>query len=273
MLRFTLLALIPVFFLAACASHSPGSAKSASPDIRTREVTYQIDGKPFRGVMAWDQNASGKRPGVLVCPEWWGNNDYPASRARQLAELGYVAFAADMYGAGKVTADPKQAGAWAGEVYKTPGLMRQRIVAGLDVLRADPHVDVKRLAAIGYCFGGSVALEAARSGAAGKDLKAIVCFHTSTLTTEIAADNVNIKGKVLVCHGDADTFVPADMIPNFEQQMQAAGVRYEVKRYPGAVHAFTNPGAGAFNVPGVQYDKNADEQSWADMKALFAEAL
>jgi dienelactone hydrolase len=268
MLRTIVIALLPLLVLGACASSSP-----RVKDIRTRDVMYEIDGAPFKGVMAWDASTTAKRPGVLVCPEWWGNNDYPTMRAKMLAELGYVAFTVDMYGAGKVTTDPKQAGAWAGEVYKAPGLMRERVVAGLKVLRSDPHVDATRLAAIGYCFGGSVALEAGRSGAAGTDLRAIVCFHTSTLTTDAPQDNASIKGTVLVCHGDADTFVPAGMIANFERQMQDAGVRHEIKRYPGAVHAFTNPGADAFDLPGVTYDKAADEQSWADMKALFHGAL
>ncbi len=267
MTRTLVLAIIPLLLVMASCAHG-----MRARDIRTKDVTYQIDGKDFHGVMAWDETA-GKRPGVLVCHEWWGNNEYSASRARQLAELGYTAFALDMYGAGKVTTDPKQAGEWAGEVNKTPGAMRTRSVAGLNVLRSDPHVDTHRLAAIGYCFGGSVALDAARSGAAGDGLRAIVCFHTSTLTTQAPADNTNIKGRVLVCHGDADTFVQPDMIPNFERQMKDAGVRYDIKRYPGAVHAFTNPGADAFHLPGVKYDKAADEQSWADMKALFAQAL
>lgn len=267
-MRHLFLALLPALLLmASCASHA-----ARTPSIRTREVTYQVEGKAFRGVLAWDENA-GKRPAVLVCHEWWGNNEYSASRAQQLAALGYTAFALDMYGAGKVTTDPKQAGEWAGEVYKTPGAMRSRVVAGLDVLRTDPHTDTHRLAAIGYCFGGSVALEAARSGAAGGDMKAVVCFHTSTLTTQNPADNANIKGQVLVCHGDADTFVQPDMIPTFERQMKDAGVRYQIKRYPGAVHAFTNPGADAFNLPGVKYDKAADQQSWTDMQALFSATL
>ncbi len=266
-----LIALPALMLLSACASHHSGTPASSSrtPDIRTKEINYTIDNQPYRGVMAWDENASGNRPGILVCHEWWGNNEYSASRATQLAQLGYVAFALDMYGAGKTTHDPKQAGAWAGEATKDPVVARRRVVAGLDVLRADPHVDTTKLASIGYCFGGTVALEAARSGAAGKNLRAIVCFHTSNLTAKDRADNANIKGRVLVCHGDADTFVQPDMIPNFEKQMKDAGVKYDIERYAGAVHAFTNPGADAYGLNGVAYNKAADEQSWKEMLALF----
>jgi len=207
----------------------------------------------------------------VICPEWWGNNDYPRARAEKLAELGYVAFAIDMYGKGKVTRDPAQAQKWSGEFYGSPTLMHERAKAGYDVLVSQAQVDSSRVAAIGYCFGGTVALELARTGVA---LKSVVAFHAGKLTAlGDASDNSKIQATVTVCHGQDDGFVSAEELANFHAQMKAAKVDYQFCAYAGAVHAFTNPGADSFGVPGVAYNAHADHRSWELMKSAFAEAF
>jgi dienelactone hydrolase len=212
---------------------------------------------------------------VLVCPEWWGNNDYARGRARQLAELGYVAFSIDMYGQGKLTTDPKVAQEWSGALYADNALGRERAQLGLAQLTAQPMVDASRCAAIGYCMGGTVALELARTGA---DLKAVVTFHASTVTArgtdaEALADNKRIRATLTICTGAEDGFLPADELQRFHAQMKAAGVDYQVASYAGAVHSFTNPGADAYKIPGVAYDAKADARSWSLMRSALAEAF
>lgn len=249
-------------------------ASSAAAEVKTRVVEYRHDGVVLEGFLAWDEakaSEAKKQPGVIVCPEWWGNNDYPRSRARALAELGYVAFAIDVYGKGKLTSDPKEASAWAGELYGNPALGRARAMAGLAQLTAQPQVDATRLAAIGYCMGGTVALELARTGA---DLDSVVAFHAGKLTAlGDAADNAKIKAKLTVCHGLADTFVSDEELASFHAQMKAAKVGYQFLAYSGAAHAFTNPNADRAGIPGVAYDELADERSWEHMKLALAEAF
>jgi dienelactone hydrolase len=246
----------------------------AGAEIRTRVVAYEHEGVALEGFLAFDEalaSTAKKQPGVLVCPEWWGNNDYPRSRAKKLAELGYVAFAIDVYGKGKVTADPKQAAAWAGELQGKPERGRGRARAGLAQLVAQPEVDGTRLAAVGYCMGGTVALELARTGA---DLDCVVAFHASKLTAlGDAQDNARIKASLTVCHGLADGFVPDEELAGFHTQMKAAKVTYQFLAYSGAVHAFTNPDADKAGIPGVAYDALADRRSWEHMKLAFAEAF
>lgn len=241
--------------------------------VQTQRIEYKEGDTVLEGVLAWDDTkASAERPapGVVVCPEWWGMNDYSQSRAKQLAELGYVAFAIDVFGKGKVTTDPKQAGQWAGEVMKDEKVRRARAAAGLKVLLDQKMVDRSKVAAIGYCMGGTLAVELARTGA---DLKAVVAFHASTYTAQNAADNKQIKGTVVVCQGAEDTFVPEGEQIKFEKQMKEAGVDFVLAVYSGAVHAFTNPNVDGLGIPGVKYDKNADARSWKLMQDIFAEKL
>ncbi len=252
-----------------------GCAAVAHAAVQTKTIEYKHADATLVGFLAWDDAVKDPRPGVLVCPEWWGNNDYSHARARQLAELGYVAFAIDMYGQDKdgkqrVTSDPKIAGEWSGSVMKDAKLRRERAAAGLDVLSHQANVDAKRLAAIGYCMGGTVALELARTGA---DLKAVVAFHASRLSADAPEDNKKIRASVLVCHGQDDGFVQAGEIDKFHAQMKEAGVDYEFAAYAGAVHAFTNPKADEYKLPGVAYNAKADRRSWEAMKALLAETL
>ena len=237
--------------------------------VQSKLVEYKHGEVVLEGYLAWDDGASetDKRPGIVVCPEWWGNNEYARGRAEKLASLGYVALAIDLYGKGKLTTDAKQASAWSGELYGDPALMRARARAGLDQLLAQPMVDGTRLAAIGYCFGGTVALELARTGA---DLDAVVAFHAGKLSSlGEPQDNARIKGAVLACHGQADAFVPDEELARFHDQMKSAEVYYQFVSYPGAVHAFTTPAADAAGIKGVAYDARADEHSWATMRCFF----
>ena len=247
---------------------------AAFAEIKTEHIKYTSGQTTLEGVLAYDDAATDKRPGVLVCPEWWGRNEYADSRARQLAALGYVAFAIDMYGDGKTTTDPKQAGEWAGKVSSDPAEMRVRAAAGLKVLAEHAKVDDSKLAAIGYCMGGTVALELARSGQPHtENLRAIVPFHASTIAAKNPDDNKNIKGSILVCHGQDDAFVKPEQIENFHKQMKDAGIDYQFASYSGAVHAFTNPDADSFGVPGVKYNQKADKRSWAAMRNLLSEVF
>lgn len=248
------------------------AAVPALAGVKTERVEYKVGDKAFEGVLAYDDQVGPgeKRPGVLVCPEWWGCNGYAESRARKIAELGYVAFAVDMYGKGRTTSDPKQAAEWSAEVMGDPQTLADRAAAGLRVLAERPRVNAGRLAVIGYCMGGTVALELARSGRPHTEsLRAVVAFHASTIAAKDPATNANIKGSVLVCTGADDGFVKPGQIDLFERQMREAKIDYQVAIYGGAVHSFTNPDADKYGLPGVKYNIAADERSWAAMSFLL----
>jgi dienelactone hydrolase len=243
------------------------SAKAASAAIQTQEIDYKHGDTALQGYLAYDDALTGKRPGVLVIHEWTGHNPYSRKRAEQLAALGYVAFALDMYGKGVLAKDAKEAAQKSDVFKKDRSLMRARAAAGLDVLRKQERVDPKKVAAIGYCFGGTTALELARGGA---DLAGVVSFH-GALDTPNPADAKNIKGKVLALHGADDPFVPLDQVNAFEKEMRDANVDWQLVKYGGAVHSFTNPGAGDNVKQGAAYNKAADERSWQAMKDFFNE--
>lgn len=249
-------------------------ATSASASVQTKTIEYKVGELTLEGLLAWDDaqaTPQSKQPGVLVCHEWWGNADYPRERAKQLAELGYVAFALDVYGKGKTTSDPKVASGWLNELFASPATIRERASAGLAQLVAAPQVDATRVGAIGYCMGGTIALELARTGA---NLRSVVAFHTSKLTSlGDAADDAKIRAVVTVCHGDADAFVEPTEHAKFREQMVAAKVDYQILAYAGAVHAFTNPKAGTYKVPGVEYHARADARSWSHMQSALTEAF
>ncbi len=244
-----------------------GGGVSVSAAVHKEAVRYQHGDVELQGYLAYDDAAAGKRPGVLVIHEWWGLNDYTKSRVDQLAGLGYVAFALDMYGKGYTTADPEDAKRCSGEFYGDPMLWRQRAKAGLDVLMNQDRVDPSRVAVIGYCFGGTTALQLAYSGA---DLKGAVSFHGS-LPLPGPADTPRIKAKILVCHGANDTMIPAERIGAFQQAMREAGLDWQFISYSNAVHSFTNPRAGGFGVQGVDYNPEADRRSWQHMRQFFDE--
>lgn len=255
-MRFTALVLLTAF------------APVVEAKVVTRPVEYRHGDVVLEGFLAYDDGQSGKRPGVLVVHEWWGLNDYARKRATQLAEMGYVAFALDMYGKGVSTANREEAQKLSGPFYGSP-LMRERARAGLAVLAADERVDSKRIAAIGYCFGGTTVLELAYSGA---DIAGVVSFHGG-LTAPKPEDLRNIKARILVLHGAEDPFIPPDAIAAFQKGMQACKADWQMVSYGGAVHSFTNPGVNAANIEGAKYDERADRRSWEDMRQFFREVF
>jgi len=249
--------------LAVAAALAAGSARAA---VKTETVPYKDGDTVLNGFLAYDDAVSGRRPGVLVIHEWWGLNDYAKRRARQLAGMGYVAFACDMYGDGKVGATRQEASALAGRVRGTPA-MRRRAVLALDVLKKDKRVDPDRCAAIGFCFGGSGVLELARTGA---DLKGVVSFHGG-LTTKEPADPKTLKAAILVLHGADDRNAPAETLEAFRNEMRKAKADWQLVLYGNAVHAFSNPDAGHDPSRGAAYDEKAARRSWALMTAFFRE--
>jgi len=241
-------------------------AGEVQAQLHTETVEYRHGDTVLEGYLAYDSHLEKPVPGVLVVHEWKGLNEYAKRRARQLAELGYVAFAIDMYGKGIVAADHAEAGRLSGIYRSDRRLMRDRARSGLEVLTSQPLVDKARVAAIGYCFGGTTVLELARDGA---DLAAVVSFHGS-LATPHPEDAKQIRGKVLVLHGAEDGFV-ADEVPGFKDEMTQAGVDWRLIEYEGAVHSFTVPEAGNDPSTGVAYNAEADRQSWTAMRRLFDE--
>ncbi|MFM2064551.1 MAG: hypothetical protein RLZZ507_4222 [Cyanobacteriota bacterium] len=234
--------------------------------IITRNIEYKQGDTVLQGYLAYDDAIKGKRPGVLVVHEWNGLQSYAKKRTEQLAKLGYVAFAADIYGKGVRPQNAEESGAQA-KIYRDDRkLLRDRANAGLKVLQQYQLTDPKRIAAIGYCFGGGTVLELARSGA---NIAGVVSFH-GNLDTPKPEDAKNIKAKVLVLHGADDPFVPQQQVQDFENEMRQANVDWQLISYGGAVHAFTNP-VYKGEIKGALYDKKADMRSWQAMRQFFAE--
>ncbi|MBD2839706.1 dienelactone hydrolase family protein [Pseudomonas sp. JM0905a] len=250
----------------------------AQAEIKTSEIPYKApDGTSLIGYYAYDDAITGKRPGVVVVHEWWGLNDYSKRRARDLAALGYSALAIDMYGDGKNTEHPADAQAFMQAALASAPAAKARFLAGLDLLKAQPQTDPNKLAAIGYCFGGKVVLDMAREGV---PLAAVVSFH-GVLAATSAAKPGAVKAKVLVEHGEKDTLVPMASVNTFKDEFDAAQADYRVVIQPKAKHSFSNPdadrlshaGHGSEKGPDLGYSKVADENSWADMQALFKEVF
>jgi dienelactone hydrolase len=244
-------------------------ASTAQAAVQSKPVAYQHDGVTLKGHLFWNDAVTGKRPGVLVVHEWWGLNDYAKKRAEMLAQLGYVAMAIDMFGDGKVTTHPKEAGEMAGAVRANLKNWQGRAQSGLKTLQAQPLVDATKIAAIGYCFGGSTALQLAISGA---DLAAVVSFHGTppTVTTDEAKA---IKAKILICHGAEDTFTTEKNCEAFRAALSKAKVDYQFHYFGGAKHGFTVPHSEDAGVDGLHYDAAADRRSWQMMQDLFKEAF
>ncbi len=244
-------------------------AAGASAPIRTEIVEYKQDGAAFEGYLAFDDSIKRPRPGVLVLHEWWGINDYIRRRTKQLAAMGYVAFAADIYGKGNRAKTREEAAALAGKFRSgnDRALIRARANAGLEVLKKNPFTDPNRVAAIGYCFGGTAVLELARSGA---ELAGVVSFHGG-LSTPDPDDAKNIRAKVLVLTGADDPSAKPEQVVAFEDEMSRAGVDWYLVSYGRAVHGFTNPDNGPDNSRGVAYNEKADRRSWQAMKDFFEE--
>jgi dienelactone hydrolase len=237
--------------------------------MKTEDIEYHADGARLVGSLAVDESLPGKRPGVLVAPEGGGLVDLTKSIARRLAEAGYVAFAMDYYGDGKPLTDRDEVMPRITAFMAEPSGIRARAAAALAVLAAQPQTDTSRLAAIGYCFGGTTVLELARSGA---ELRAVVGFH-SGLATSRPQDARNVRAKVLTCIGAADPIIPSEQRLAFEKEMTDGGVDWRMNVYGGAGHSFTNPGAGALGRPGFGYHEATDRRSWTAMLDLFAEVF
>jgi len=234
--------------------------------IHTETLVYIQDHTMLEGYLAYDDSISGKRPGVLVVHQWLGLTDYEKHRAEQLAALGYVVFCADIYGKGVRPKDTTAAGAESTKYKSDRQLLRARVNAGLEVLEKNPLVDTKRVAAIGYCFGGTTVIELARSGA---NIAGVVSFHGG-LDSPTPADGKNIRCKVLVLAGADDPFQKPEDLAAFESEMRDAKVDWEITFYGGAVHSFTQPDPGFVNA-GAKYNEKADQRSWQAMKNFFAE--
>jgi dienelactone hydrolase len=245
------------------------SAKTA-PDIQGNEVDYTAGGVVMKGYLAFDRNIKGKRPGVLVVPEWWGIGNYERRRARMLAALGYTALAVDMYGGGKQAVNPDEAARDSSAVTKNPDTAEARFMAALELLKRQHTVDPERIAAIGYCFGGGIVLDMASRGI---DMEGVASFHGSLGSVKPATPGA-VKAKILVLQGTDDKFVTPGQIEAFRRQMRNAGADFRIILYPGATHSFTNPEADEyakkFHLP-IAYDAKADKQSWEELAKFLRE--
>jgi len=242
-------------------------AGTAEAQIVTKTVEYRQGNTVLEGYVAYDDAVAGKRPGVMVIHEWTGLGNYVRKRAVQLAHLGYVAFAADIYGKGVRPKTPEDAGREAGKFLADRKLLKLRALAGLKELLKQPQVDPTKIAAIGYCFGGTTVLELARSGA---DLRGVVSFH-GRLSAANSVDEKKIRAKVLVLHGADDPHVPSQQVAAFQEEMRHGGVDWQMVSYGGAVHSFTNPDSGLDPSKGAAYNEKADRRSWEAMKSFFTE--
>lgn len=239
----------------------------ANAAIKTEKVEYEHEGDKLTGYLIYDDKTTDKRPGVLVIHEWWGLNDFAKKRATMIAELGYVAFAADMYGNNQVTDKPSQAQEWMQEVTADKEFWRDRAMSGLEQLNKSPLVDTTKVAAIGYCFGGGTVLQMAY---AGTDIQGVVSFHGSL---PIVEKDDTIKTKILATHGNADSFIAREILEQFQQELDKTDADWQLINYGHARHAFTNPNAGQYGVENLKYDEKADRRSWQAMQAFFAEIL
>ncbi len=241
----------------------------ASAKVQTKTVDYTYGGVTMKGFLAWDDAVQGKRPGILVVHEFWGLNDYAKRRTQQLAGMGYVAFAADMYGDGKVGAHPEDARAMMEAVRQNIAVWRGRANEALKTLRSQPTVDLAKIAAIGYCFGGATVLEMAYGGA---DLDAVVSFHGALPVPETTKD-IPKKTKILILQGADDPHVTPETIQKLKAALDAGKVDYKFIAYPGAVHSFTVKEAGDDPSKGAAYNAEADRKSWAEMTRLFKDVF
>lgn len=235
--------------------------------MTTQTLTYSDAGVTLKGFLAYDDKGSGKRPGILVMPEAFGLGKNAKDRARRLAELGYVALGGDPYGDGREFTDLQDAMKVAGALMADPAKFRARARAALDALAALPQVDARRLAAIGYCMGGTFALELARDGA---PLRGVVSFHGGLATQRPAVEG-QVKAKVLVLHGADDPLIPSAQVTGFVDEMTKARADWEFVSYGNTVHSFTNPDADGTMMPGIKFNAQSDARSWTAMRNFFEE--
>jgi dienelactone hydrolase len=257
-----------LIYISMLSVSSIGQSIGLPTNIKEEAVTYTADGVTYSGFIAYDASIKGKRPAILVIHDWWGLNDYVKMRARKLAELGYIAMAADVFGNGKIAANPTEAQELTTPFYKDPTLIKTRLDAALKKMKEYPQTDTENIAAIGYCFGGYVVLNYAKLGA---DLKGVVSFHGGL--GGVPVDKKLLKAKVLICHGASDKFVSQKDAEKLKFQLDSIGADNTLKIYANATHAFTNPDATKigkeFNMP-IEYNADADRDSWNDMKEFFA---
>lgn len=253
-----------MFFLLLVFTAFPYSLEAK---IQSKVVSYSLGDNAYEGFLAWDDSVRDKRPGILVVHEWWGLNDYARSRAEQLAEMGYVAFAVDMYGKGKVTAHSEKASEWAKLTTSNVDEWFGRAQKGLKILQADERVEPTRLAAIGYCFGGATVMQLVYGGA---PVKGVVSFHGS-LPLPPNSPKVTDVVKVLIAHGNSDPFISSEHIGKFQTALNTAGIDWQMIVYGGAQHSFTNPSADQYGLKGARYHRQADLRSWMHMKQFFDE--
>lgn len=257
-----------LMFLLSCGKQQGQEEQTGGADLYEQQIQYTSDGDTLDGYLVYDNSIKGKRPGVLVVHEWWGQNEYARKRARMLAKLGYTAFALDMYGNGKQATHPADAQKFATEAMQHMDVSKARFMAALKLLRSNETVNPEEIAAIGYCFGGGIVLRMAEMGV---DLKGVVSFH-GVLPADQKVEPGQVKASVLVCQGADDPFTTPEQLAAFNNEMEKGEVDYEFESYPGAVHSFTNPMADSlgqkFNLP-LAYNKAADQQSWAAMKEFF----
>lgn len=235
--------------------------------MTTQTLTYSDAGVTLKGFLAYDDKGSGKRPGILVMPEAFGLGKNAKDRTRRLAELGYVALGGDPYGDGREFTDLQDAMKVAGALMADPAKFRARARAALDALAALPQVDARRLAAIGYCMGGTFALELARDGA---PLRGVVSFHGGLATQRPAVEG-QVKAKVLVLHGADDPLIPSAQVTGFVDEMTKARADWEFVSYGNTVHSFTNPDADGTMMPGIKFNAQSDARSWTAMRNFFEE--
>ncbi|MBK8913123.1 MAG: dienelactone hydrolase family protein [Phycisphaerales bacterium] len=252
-------------FVAACVL-TVGICAEAK--VITEPVEYRHGDVVLQGLLAYDDAKSGRLPAVLIVHEWWGCNAYAQKRAADVAALGYVAFALDMYGKGVTTTDREEAARLAGQFYTDPALMRARAAAGLDVLRKHERVDASRIAAIGYCFGGTTVLQMAVGGA---ELRGVVSFHGGLFAIP-ESDKGPVKAKLLVLHGADDPFISDADLGAFVGGLRRLKADWQMMHYGNAVHAFTNPAATG-EIPGAKYDAATERRSWEHMQVFLKECL
>jgi dienelactone hydrolase len=255
------------WFVAAAALVAGGPAQAA---VKTKAIEYEANGTKLQGFLAWDDAAKGKRPGVLVVHEWWGHNEHARNQAKKLAQAGYVGFALDMYGKGKLAKHPQDASAFVAEATKDPAVVKARFDAALALLKKQKGVDPEKIAAIGYCFGGSVALGMAR---AGEDLAAVATFHAALKSSQPPPEKGQVKARILVQTGGQDPMIPAEQVQAFQKEMEDAGAQVKVITYPEAKHSFTNPDADKAGMDALKYDADADKKSWAAMLEFFKDVF
>ena len=241
----------------------------AHAKLHKEAIEYKDGEVALKGYLFWEDAYEGKRPGIMVMHEWWGLNDYAKLRAEMLAEQGYVAFAADMYGDGRVTRHAKDAKGWKEQITSNIDAWQRRALLGLEQLKQSQKVDSNKMAAIGYCFGGATVMQMAYAGA---DLRGVASFHGS-LPPATAEQAAKVRGQVLIGHGDADAFVPDERIRKFTKALSDAGVTWEMNIYGGAKHSFTNPYSDGYGMDGLAYHEIADRNAWMRLLRFLDDLL